>query len=314
MQDIDRKRLAISRRAVTAAALAMPLVPAKGRAASAEPVKIGWLPSLTGPLATAAIGFDHGVSFGVEQANKAGGIDGRPIELAADGSFWFTDCGRVHRYHEDRGAVYWARPDGSEIRLVASPLEKPNEIGLSPDGTTLFVAETTTARLWAYDILGPGVLRCLDRGAPFAVRRCVAGLPGSQLLELARGPGERRCVRGDDPPGRDDFLPRRRCAYATGDAGRDTDEHLFRRRRSEASLGHADLDRPTLCGALGAGRSSARIRAIVPTSRHGPRTGQAPEDRLRPAIHDFLARSSKVVDGPPEPVLGPLTRARAMTG
>ncbi len=183
MQDIDRKRLAISRGAVTAAALAMPLVPAKGRAASAEPVKIGWLPSLTGPLATAAIGFDHGVRFGVEQANKAGGIDGRPIELAADGSFWFTDCGRVHRYHEDRGAVYWARPDGSEIRLVASPLEKPNGIGLSPDGTTLFVAETTTARLWAYDILGPGVLRCLDRGAPFAVRRCVAGLPGYQLLD-----------------------------------------------------------------------------------------------------------------------------------
>jgi gluconolactonase len=105
------------------------------------------------------------------------------IVFAADGIFWFTDCGRVHRHHEDRGAVYWARTDGSEIRLVASPLEKPNGIGLSPDGMTLYVAETTTARLWAYDIVWPGALRCLDRGAPFAVRRCVAGLPGYQLLE-----------------------------------------------------------------------------------------------------------------------------------
>ncbi len=83
MNAIDNKGLIISRRAVTAAALAMPFAPAKGRAASAEPVKIGWLPSLTGALATAAIGFDHGVRFGVEEANKAGGIDGRPIELVS---------------------------------------------------------------------------------------------------------------------------------------------------------------------------------------------------------------------------------------
>lgn len=105
------------------------------------------------------------------------------IVFSADGSFWFTDCGRVHRHHEDRGAVYWARTGGSEIRLVAAPLEKPNGLGLSPDGNTLYVAETSTARLWAYDVIGPGALRSLDRGAPFAVRRCVAGLPGYALLD-----------------------------------------------------------------------------------------------------------------------------------
>ena len=105
------------------------------------------------------------------------------IVFSADGSFWFTDTGRVHRLHEDRGAVYWARADGSEIRLVAAPLEKPNGIGLSPDGRTLYVAETTTARLWAYDVTDPGELACLDRGPPFAFRRCVAGLPGYQFLD-----------------------------------------------------------------------------------------------------------------------------------
>jgi gluconolactonase len=105
------------------------------------------------------------------------------LVFSPDGSFWFTDTGRVHRDHEDRGAVYWARADGSEIRLVAAPLEKPNGIGLSPDGHTLYVVETVTARLWAYDVVAPGSLRCHQRGAPFAIRRCVAGLPGYRLLD-----------------------------------------------------------------------------------------------------------------------------------
>ncbi|HEY0570546.1 MAG TPA: SMP-30/gluconolactonase/LRE family protein, partial [Enterovirga sp.] len=32
----------------------------------------------------------------------------------------------------------------------------PNGIGLSPDGRVLYVAETETARLWAFDLKGPG--------------------------------------------------------------------------------------------------------------------------------------------------------------
>ncbi len=71
----------LTRRSVTAGALTLPLI---GRgAAAAETVRLGWLPSLTGPLASAAIGFDHGVRFGVEEVNKAGGIAGRQIELVS---------------------------------------------------------------------------------------------------------------------------------------------------------------------------------------------------------------------------------------
>ena len=36
------------------------------------------------------------------------------------------------------------------------PLEGPNGIGLSPDETTLYVAETPTGRLWAYALSAPG--------------------------------------------------------------------------------------------------------------------------------------------------------------
>ncbi|HAI86143.1 MAG TPA: ABC transporter substrate-binding protein, partial [Firmicutes bacterium] len=49
--------------------------------AQKPPVKIAWLSSLTGPLSSAAIAENQGVQFAVEEINKAGGIDGRRIEL-----------------------------------------------------------------------------------------------------------------------------------------------------------------------------------------------------------------------------------------
>jgi gluconolactonase len=58
----------------------------------------------------------------------------------------------------DRGAVFYARADGSLIREVAFPMVTPNGIGLAPDGTTLYVAETEAARLWAFDIVEPGIV------------------------------------------------------------------------------------------------------------------------------------------------------------
>jgi gluconolactonase len=76
----------------------------------------------------------------------------------SDGGFYFTDLGKFRERDGDRGAVYYARADGSLIREVAFPLVTPNGIGLSPDGATLYVAETEAARLWAWPILEPGVL------------------------------------------------------------------------------------------------------------------------------------------------------------
>ncbi len=52
-----------------------------GPAVAQEPIKIGWLSSLTGPLSSAAIAENQGVQFAVDEINKAGGIGGRKIEL-----------------------------------------------------------------------------------------------------------------------------------------------------------------------------------------------------------------------------------------
>ena len=50
-------------------------------ATHAQPIKVGWLSSLTGPLSSAAIAENQGVQLAVDEINKAGGILGRPIEL-----------------------------------------------------------------------------------------------------------------------------------------------------------------------------------------------------------------------------------------
>jgi gluconolactonase len=83
-----------------------------------------------------------------------------PNDLVFDahGGFYFTDLGKMRPRESDRGAVYYGKADGTLLREIAFPLVMPNGIGLSPDGRTLYVAETETARLWAWPILEPGVL------------------------------------------------------------------------------------------------------------------------------------------------------------
>jgi gluconolactonase len=65
---------------------------------------------------------------------------------------------------------------------VVFPLLAPNGIGLSPDLSTLYVAEMETARLWSYAIAGPGVVH----KRPFPSQsggELVIGLGGFQRLD-----------------------------------------------------------------------------------------------------------------------------------
>jgi len=92
-------------------------------------------------------------------------IDGKRIRGANDlvfdsfGGFYFTDPGKTRATDSDRGTVFYAKADGSGGWPVIFPISRPNGIGLSPDGGTLYVAETETARLWAWDLIGPGEVK-----------------------------------------------------------------------------------------------------------------------------------------------------------
>ena len=114
--------------------------------------------------------------------------DGRalraPNDLVFDnsGGFYFTDHGirDLTARTADLTEIYYAAADGSSIREIDFPVEGPNGIGLSPDGTTVYWAETHTGRVFRRNITAPGVLAPTMPGDTQAV---LYGLPGLQLLD-----------------------------------------------------------------------------------------------------------------------------------
>ena len=100
----------------------------------------------------------------------------------AEGGFWFTDLGKRYPRHRDNGGVYYAKPDGTLIIAAAYPMLSPNGCGLSPDGRTLYVADTEGARLWAFEVQGPGRLKPKKEFAPHS-GRMIAGLAGKARFD-----------------------------------------------------------------------------------------------------------------------------------
>ena len=115
-----------------------------------------------------------------------------PNDLVFDehGGFYFTDMGKRYPRHRDHGGVYYARADGSEIKALAYPMLSPNGCGLSPDGKTLYAADTENAWLWAFEIVAPGEFAPPPRFHPHC-GVILAGLPGparfDSLAVLANG-------------------------------------------------------------------------------------------------------------------------------
>jgi gluconolactonase len=100
----------------------------------------------------------------------------------ASGGFWFTDWGKTRLRDRDVTGVYYARADGSSIREAIFPLNAPNGIALSPDGTSLYVAETYTRRVLRWALQAPGTIapnpQTLDGSYLLT-----AALPGQGILD-----------------------------------------------------------------------------------------------------------------------------------
>lgn len=127
-------------------------------------------------LATSFIGVD-----GVERPL------GRPSDLCvdADGGVWLIDGGASHGRDRGLTGVLHGAP-GQAFREVLHPLEMPNGVALSPDGTRLYVTETRTRRVWELT-LGPG--GTIERA------RGLATVPSGGPLNFGGADGV--CVDGD---------------------------------------------------------------------------------------------------------------------
>ncbi|MEI7932308.1 MAG: SMP-30/gluconolactonase/LRE family protein [Alphaproteobacteria bacterium] len=124
--------------------------------------------------------------------------EGRPLwapnDLVFDrqGGLWFTDNGRNNGRTLELGGLYYCRTDGSEIRPLRRGMISPNGVGLSPDESEVYVADTALCPLWAFALKAPGVLG----EQPFRQHgRIVANLQGYQLVDsLAVEAGGKVCV------------------------------------------------------------------------------------------------------------------------
>src|SRR5215472_8400523 len=107
-----------------------------------------------------------------------------PNDIVFDrqGGFYFTDLGKRRGRDRNHGGLYYALPDGSKIVELVHPMLSPNGVGLSPDEKTVYVADTESSRLFAFDIVEPGVLRNEPFPAPYT-GRLVCGLPGFQRFD-----------------------------------------------------------------------------------------------------------------------------------
>ena len=117
-----------------------------------------------------------------------------PNDIVFDrtGGFWFTDHGKGRGRTRDIGGLFYARPDGSKIAEAAFPIFAANGVGLSPDEKTVYVADTFSARLLAFDLEGPGEITPSPIPVP---GRPVATLPSYQFLDsLAVEAGGNICV------------------------------------------------------------------------------------------------------------------------
>lgn len=81
-----------------------------------------------------------------------------PNDIVFDksGNIWFTDLGKGYPRTNDKGGLYYAKPDGSKIVEAMYGSPGYNGVGLSPDEKVVYAAETETGKLWAHDIVGEG--------------------------------------------------------------------------------------------------------------------------------------------------------------
>jgi gluconolactonase len=123
-----------------------------------------------------------------------GGRLNGPNDLVFDkqGGMWFTDHGCGDEDGRKWGGLYYAKPDGSSITRQREHMISPNGVGLSPDETVVYAADTQLGRLWAFDVEAPGKL---GAQVGFGAGRVICNLPGFQLLDsLAVEAGGKICV------------------------------------------------------------------------------------------------------------------------
>lgn len=113
-------------------------------------------------------------------------VEGHPLKGPNDlvfdrqGNLYFTDHGKTYPRHRDFGGLFFLANGANEAVELDHHHTSPNGVGLSPDEKTVYMADTMTARLWAFDLAAPGQI---DKSSPFNAGRVVATMPDLQYFD-----------------------------------------------------------------------------------------------------------------------------------
>ena len=113
-------------------------------------------------------------------------VEGHPLKGPNDlvfdrqGNLYFTDHGKTYPRHRDFGGLFFLANGASEAVELDHHHTSPNGVGLSPDEATVYMADTMTARLWAFDLAAPGQI---EKSSPFNAGRVVAAMPSLQYFD-----------------------------------------------------------------------------------------------------------------------------------
>ena len=113
-------------------------------------------------------------------------VEGHPLKGPNDlvfdkhGNLYFTDHGKTYPRHRDFGGLFFLARGADEAVELDHHHTSPNGVGLSPDENTVYMADTMTARLWAFDLDAPGQIK---RHSPFNQGRVVATMPDLQYFD-----------------------------------------------------------------------------------------------------------------------------------
>ncbi len=144
----------------------------------------GGLPRGTASLAPVQAGIDR-VDLGTGKGERVwDAVGGNPLSAPNDlvfdrqGGLWFTDYGRQTGRTRHLSGLYYARPGGAGVEEVSFGGTGYNGVGLSPDETVVYAAETFTGRLIAFDLAAAGQVVKGGRGG-----RLVATAPGRAFFD-----------------------------------------------------------------------------------------------------------------------------------
>jgi branched-chain amino acid transport system substrate-binding protein len=144
-----RQALASAGALIAASGLAKPAI------AASEPIRVGYLPALTGPSSSTGIGINRGIQLAVKEINDAGGVNGRQIEL-------ITRDTQSDPTKAVNGAAELAH--GEKVSVVFGPVNSGESLAVVP-----LLARTNTPQVhpcWVDTLTDPQKYPMCFRNAP----------------------------------------------------------------------------------------------------------------------------------------------------